>query len=296
MKLESRLAIIIVEFNAPKVTIECINSIEKYLNIKCKIYLYDNSDLPSSELKLKLEKSNIDYEYSFNGSNIGFAKACNLGIIKSKQDGFNYSMLLNSDTVLIDDSPINAINYFQKSQDIGVLGIINYYYDYPNKIWQSGKNLRKSMLGFKNVKPSKGELTYCDYVPGSSLIINLDIIEKVGLLDENYFAYYEEIDFCFKLKKEGFKIAYINDSKLLHHVGASSKSNIKTYLKTRNKLYFYNKIHKNKIFFLITTFIILTKDCLVYIKNDLKLSFTPYIYFGIKDFRRNNMNNNRFKI
>ena len=43
-------------------------------------------------------------------------------------------------------------------------------------------------------------------------------------------------------------------------------------------------------------FIILTKDCLVYIKNDLKLSFTPYIYFGIKDFRRNNMNNNRFKI
>ena len=150
MKLESRLAIIIVEFNAPKVTIECINSIEKYLNIKCKIYLYDNSDLPSSELKLKLEKSNIDYEYSFNGSNIGFAKACNLGIIKSKQDGFNYSMLLNSDTVLIDDSPINAINYFQKSQDIGVLGIINYYYDYPNQCCEAMVNYQSYLrAGFE---------------------------------------------------------------------------------------------------------------------------------------------------
>ena len=70
------------------------------------------------------------------------------------------------------------------------------------------------------------DFTYCDYVPGS-FIIKLSIIDKIGFLNEDYFAYYEEIDFCFRLKNISKRVAYINKSKILHKVGAHQKASKK---------------------------------------------------------------------
>jgi GT2 family glycosyltransferase len=290
-----KLAIIIVEFDSPEDTVRCLDTIEEYLGSDTKLYIYDNSSQEHKILGDKLKTLSVAYEYFWNGGNLGFAKACNLGLTKVKEDGFAYAMLLNNDTLLIDDSPLLALEIFGRYPDIAVLGLVNYYVHNPSEVWQAGKRLRKSKLGFFPVAATSGtEITFCDYVAGSSFIVRLSILESIGLLDEEYFAYYEEIDYCFRVKSSGMKVAYINDSKILHKVGASSDSAVKTYLKSRNKLYFYRSILHSRLSFVVVVSLLLAKDLLLRLLRGGSLETIKYTCLGIKDFRSRNMKLTRF--
>ena len=211
---KSRLAIIIVEFDTPDDTIKCLGTVEKYLGDRAKVYIYDNSRKSHTLLTDYLTSRSIPYKYVRNNGNLGFAKACNLGLDQAKRDGFEYAMLLNSDTLLVDNSPLLAFDIFECKKRVAVLGVVNYFTDNPSKIWQAGMKLRKTYLGFKPVAPIAGDdITLCDYVAGSSFILRLSVLDDIGLLNEDYFAYYEEIDYCFRIKKFGMKVGYINNSK-----------------------------------------------------------------------------------
>ena len=290
-----QLAIIIVEFDSPDATVNCLDTIETYMGSHCKLYVYDNSSKAYRKLQEKLNALTVSHEYFWNDGNLGFAKACNMGLARARDDGFAYAMLLNNDTLLVNDSPILALDLFRDNPEIGVLGLVNYYSQDPSLIWQAGKKFRKSKLGFVPVAASTdGEITFCDYVPGSSFIIRLSILEDVGFLNEDYFAYYEEIDFCFRVKSNGMKVAYINNSKILHEVGVSSSGVMKTYLKTRNKLYFYRRVLKSKPGFLVVSSILLVKDLLFNLFRPKFFEYLKYMYLGIKDFRSGRMEMKRF--
>ena len=288
-----KLAIIVVEFDAPKDTIRCLQTVEKYLGESSKVFIYDNSKHINKILSDFLLSISVPYEYIRNNGNIGFAKACNFGILKAQKEGFDYAMLLNNDTELVDKSALKSIEIFKDNPEIGVLGLKNFYKHDPSKIWHSGKILRKSKIGFKHVPENyNSDFTYCDYVPGSSFIIKLSVIDKIGFLNEDYFAYYEEIDFCFRLKNIRKRVAYINNSKILHKVGASSGSKVKSYLKTRNKLYFYRTILKSKFSFIIVSIILFIKDIFLVLKNENSLQNIKFSFLGAKDFFMGNMGSN----
>ena len=290
-----KLAIIIVEFDSPDDTVKCLDTVEKHLGSNTKLYIYDNSRKSHNRLKDKLNSLCVAYEYFWNDGNLGFAKACNLGLTKAKDDGFAYAMLLNNDTLLVNDSPLLAFELFKTNPEIAILGLINYYTHNPSEVWQAGKSLRKSKLGFVPVAAtSDKEITFCDYVPGSSFIVRLSILETVGLLNEDYFAYYEEIDYCFRVKGNGMKVAYINNSKILHKVGASSNSAVKTYLKSRNKLYFYRIMLHSRFKFVVVVSLLLMKDLFLNLVKGGSLENIKYTYLGIKDFRSGNMKLTRF--
>lgn len=290
-----QLAIIIVEFDSPDDTVLCLKSIETHLQSRCKLYIYNNSTKRHNRLQVKLSSLSLPFEYIWNDGNLGFAKACNMGLEKAKSDGFQYAMLLNNDTLLVNDSPLSAIDVFRINQDIGILGLVNYHSSNPSVVWQAGKNLRRSKLGFYSVKDSPdSDITFCDYVPGSSLVVRLSILDNVGLLNEDYFAYYEEIDYCFRVRNAGMKVAYINNSRILHKVGASSDSVLKTYLKSRNKLYFYRTIMTSRFKYFLVVCLLLLMDFLKSLIRPGFLGNTKYMCFGISDYRRNRMKFERF--
>ncbi len=290
-----KLAIVIVEYNSPEDTVNCLDTIEEYLGADVRLYIYDNSRQKYRALEEKLEDLSVPYEYVWNEGNLGFATACNQGLTKAREDGFDYAMLLNNDTLLVDDGPLAALDILERYPDVGVLGLVNYYAHDPDTVWQSGKRLRKSKLGFVPVPvTSADEITYCDYVPGSSFIVRLSLLDTVGLLDEAYFAYYEEIDYCFKVRSSGMQVAFVNDSKILHKVGASSDSAFKTYLKSRNKLYFYRTIMPSLFSYFVVVSLLLTKDVLIGLLRDRSLQNIKYTYLGVKDFIGGNMNLTRF--
>lgn len=284
------IGIIIINFNGEDDTKECLESINKFYSHleKLQIILVDNN----SFVPLKdsyLNNLNLNILHIKNTENEGFAKGNNIGIKKVLEANCEYIALINNDTVLVDDSLQKVLNAFEKNKSYGIIGMINCYYSNPEMIWQSGF---KSNLYFgfsKKVKATSSftNLIPVDYVPGSSIVIRKSVFDEIGFLDERYFAYFEEYDFCIRAKRKKINIGFLNGSKILHKVGKSSTSAIQLYFRTRNKLFFYAKYATP--FGYICAFIIHIIISLVRIifSEREKKKLMKALIFGVKDYFNN---------
>lgn len=243
-----KVAIIIINYNGENDTIQCISSLDKHLEpcqdgIVYYIALLDNaSSEPFDKEKLKQFRHNIYFYQS--ESNLGFAGGNNLAIklITKAVDGIDYYLLLNNDTVLVDDSISNLVKKTDESS-FSISGLVNYYYDNPDQCWQAGAFFRPNCIKGKEIQPlSDCDLffTEVDTVPGSSLLVKKSVIDAIGLLDERYFAYYEEVELCERARRAHYNVAFLNGTRLLHKVGRASTSYYKHYLRTRNTLLLYS--------------------------------------------------------
>lgn len=279
------VAIVIVNYNGNNDTLECLESIDRY----CKendytVFLVDNaSKVPISDVELK--KFNVHIKSIQSKKNLGFAGGNNLAVSGIKQGDFDYVFLLNNDTVLLDDSVDRLVKKIEITPNI-VGGIVNYYYDNPKEMWQAGSDTianklkSKERTGFDVLSE---DLIFVDSIPGSSMMIPWEIIEKIGLFDERYFAYYEEVDFCERAKENGYQVAFLPNTRLLHKVGRASTSRMKHYLRTRNTLLFYTLHYKQYMF--VAYLRVLLRTIREIIKNKFNIDyFTPAIK-GIIDYR-----------
>lgn len=277
-KLNSKLiAIVILNWNGTRDTIECLNSILRFLTRKVyKVILIDNNSTEDIE-DLRRYEDEMPLQIIRLKKNIGFAAGNNVGIYKALKEKFEYIWLLNNDTVLVDDSVYNLVNHLNSTENIGIGGLVNYYFSDPDLIWQAGfkNDLRNGNVHpINNFNPNDNRLYFVDYVPGSSFLVKREVFEKIGFLDYKYFAYFEENDFCVRAKRSGYQIAFLQNSKILHKVGRSSENHLKIYLRTRNRLLFYFK-YSGRINFLY-----------IFIKYSLK---TVYKLIKLKKNRSENL-------
>lgn len=246
-----RIAIIIINFNNTDDTISCLESLQKvyFKSLVCEIYLIDNGSkhkISNSELyqfnNLSIKLFNLNHNY-------GFAEGNNIGINEAHKKDFDYYILLNNDTELVDDSIERLVSYMDSNPEVGIGGLVNYYFSAPDTIWQAGAKFLYERFDYRQIQvidKRSDVFTEVDYVPGSSFFIKKEVIDKIGLLDANYFAYREEADYCWRAKEAGFKVGFLPNTRILHKVGKSSTSFLKQYLRFRNELYFCSKFGKNK--------------------------------------------------
>ena len=235
------LSIIIVNYRTYELTKQTITSvIDTVQNISYEIIIVDNNSSDGS-----LEHLIKDFQdYSFikfikNSNNDGFAVANNLAFKKSKGE---YTLLLNSDVVVNKNTINESLNYIKSHQNIGILGC---------KVVLPNGNLDKAcrrsfptfkvsfyrMSGLSKLFPNSPRfnqynLSYLDEngiypvdcVVGAFMLINSQIMKKVGGLDEAYFMYGEDIDLCFKVKELGFDVFYFGKYDIIHYKGASGKN------------------------------------------------------------------------
>jgi hypothetical protein len=286
-----KLALIILNWNNVKDTIECLQSIKVHLDGNIfKIYLVDNGSTQNID-ELKEIGNKLPLVLIRLNNNTGFAAGNNVGIKMAVMEGFDYIMLVNNDTVFVDNSLYSLIKIMQSNNNLAIGGLVNYYYSNPEKVWNAGL-MNNLFIGknhtIKNFTAKESRIIYVDYVPGSALIVKRSVFEKVGLLDERYFAYYEENDFCLRAKKYGFRTGFLTSSRILHKVGNSSVNYIKIYLRTRNMLLFYFK-YSEKIFLpiiiLVNTFRILYEIAL----NTDKIKNIKAFILGVNDFIKGNL-------
>lgn len=282
------VAIIIINYNGTEDTLECLSSLNQYLkneeNLRFEIALLDNHSKEPISPK-SLPTSGIPIHYYQSDDNLGFAGGNNLAIrnISKEIDHIDYYFLLNNDTVLVDDSLIRLLKATTGSS-YDITGLVNYYYDQPNECWQAGSFVRPMQLTGKEVNPLKyqnGSFVEVDTVPGSSLLISTKVIDTIGLLDDNFFAYYEELDWCLRAKEKGYKVAFLSGTKILHKVGRSSTSFFKHYLRTRNTLLLYSKHYGE--FTIIARFRVFLRTISGIIRWKDKNLWKAYVK-GIKDF------------
>jgi len=201
------------------------------------------------ELKNKMSKD-ITSKYTLvfiqSGGNLGFAGGNNIGIRYAlAKDDFEYIWLLNNDTVIRKDSLIKLIEFTEKN-NTGISGSILMYYDSPNIVQAYGGHINKFLGTSHRILKKEQIKNKLNYIVGASFLINRRVIEKIGLLPEDYFLYYEETDYCFNASKNGFSLGAALDSVVYHKEGKSTGANKKLKseidaLSLTNRIKFHKK-------------------------------------------------------
>ena len=260
------LSIIIVNYRTYELTKNAINSVLETVKSSYEIFVVDNGSQDNSYEKLKFRFSNEISEKKIktiaNKSNKGFATANNIAIKESKGD---YILLLNSDTIVKENSIDSSLNYIKTQEDVGAVGpkilLPNGDLDKAAKRnFPNPKNSFYKLFGFsKIIKNSKSNnynldnldpegIYEVDSLVGAFMLVKKETINQIGLLDEDYFMYGEDIDWCYRIKQANWKVIYYGKAKIIHYKGSSSKKqNLRLIYEFYKSMYlFYNKHYKNK--------------------------------------------------
>lgn len=224
--LKPLFSIIIVTWNTAKITQKCISSINQFIPGHEIIVVDNNSQDNTIQLLQKIKNVKIIK----NQANLGFAKANNIGL---KQASNNYIVFMNSDIELIDSSLLNMVKYLQDNPQTGIIGpkFLN-----PDLTPQASVFPPQTALNaFKEFWLNQKE-TYSKYVPksqkpvqvsyisGGCLAVNKNFFEKIGLWNEKYFFYFEDMDLCRQVSKFHKDTIFYPQCRIIHRHGASGKN------------------------------------------------------------------------
>ncbi|KAF5029528.1 glycosyltransferase family 2 protein [Methanobacterium aggregans] len=196
-----------------------------------------------------------------NNENLGFAEGNNVGIIYVLEHlKSDYVMLLNNDTVVDTDFLNELIPFSEKADEIGVVGPSVFYYNDPDTLTYIGGHVDvcHGKITYPHLNETlKSEIPEeMDYISGCSLLIKRDVIEDIGLLDPDYFLYYEDTDWCLRVKNAGYRLFYVPKAKIWHKVSASIvNSSTSFYYGTRNQFLLMKKNCKKGIKFRFIKFL-----------------------------------------
>lgn len=237
--------IIIINYNGYKDTIECVKSLENIKYKNYKIIILDNDSKDGSEENLR--KVLLGHTIIQTGKNLGFAGANNLGIKYAIDNRADYILLLNNDTIVDDDFLDYLIEGFGVSQDIGMVGGKIYYYDEPDKVWYAGGEFDELRAKGKHYTvDSNSKYKMVEFITGCMQLISVEALRKVGYMNEKFFLYFEDVDYCFRFIKNGYKLMYSSNAKIYHKCGGSAnyKSSLSIFYSNRNRYLFINENFK----------------------------------------------------
>lgn len=270
----TRVSIITVNFNQPQVTIDFLKSVKENTSAEeIEVILVDNGS--ETDYETEYLANYPDLVYIRSDKNLGFAGGNNLGVKVAKGE---FLLFLNNDTEI----PGNLIDVltaeFAANPEIGILSPLILYFDDANVIQYAGfTNMnyltgRNSTIGKMEVnngqynKDSR-ETGYCH---GAAMMCRAKDLSETGLMAEQFFLYYEELDWCEKFKRAGKKIWFTGKTHIFHKESMSvgKESKIKTYFMTRNRLLFIrrNTSFLNTLFFtLYYSTLVCGKEIFVYL-------------------------------
>lgn len=287
--------VIILNFNQEADTSECILSLKRMNYKNYRIILVDNGSSDGSGFHIKERFKDIEFLKS--EENLGFAGGCNLGIKRSLETGLaNYLLLLNNDTIVSENLLGSLLEVAQQDEWIGIIGAVNFYYSSPDKIHMAGHRFLW-WLGIQgrvlNVNAKFKEL---QSVSACCMLIKKIVLEKIGLLDERFFIYYEDSDFCLRARRAGFKVAVAKEAKVWHKITKifGSKTPQEYYIYTRNQPLFMLK--NCPILFLPNYFVVyFTKVFIriIYFFITSRRDISRRIFEGFLDFVKGNFGKGR---
>lgn len=264
--MKNKLAIIIVNYNGTKDTIDCVNSINSNCTIKnLEIIIVDNaSNIENRTLLIEKLSNN---KIILNEENSGFAIANNIGIKYAMDNNYENILLLNNDTLITKNSLESMLTILESHEELGAVSCSILYNTERNKIWFDGGYINWNR--YISIHENEGKI-YCkskeirnvEFISGCCLMIKRCVISSIGYLPKEYFMYFEDTDFCVKILEAGYKMAVDRSAVIYHKVSASSggeESVFSIEWGTRNRIIFMKKFKyksgnsfnyfKSKIFF-----------------------------------------------
>ncbi len=285
------LSIIIVNYNGLKYTLELLSGIKKHLaacSYECLVL--DNGSRENEAIPL--QKAFPEYHILRSETNLGFAGGNNRCLEQARG---RYLYLLNNDTLLSDDGVSKLMDYMDRHPEIGACSPKILFYEPKGVIQFSGFTsmsritLRNKGLGY--LQEDRGQFNSpqpTHYLHGAAMMVSRTAFEKVGPMPEEYFLYYEEIDWCESFKRRGFELWYLPLSEVIHREGQStgSGSPLKKYYLTRNRLLFARRNRNKRDFFIFALYFLFLasfKDIVLFLLKG-KSRHAKAVLEGCRDF------------
>jgi len=244
------ISVIIVNYNVRHFVVECLESFRRSQlgQLRVQVFVVDNASIDGSVEVIADQYPEV--ELIANKHNVGFSKANNQAI---RLANGKYILLLNPDTVLEEDTLAICHQYMEEHSSVGALGVkmidgAGIFLPESKRALPSPWNSLTKLLGLSSVFPkssvfngyalghlSADERHQIEVLCGAFMFMPSHVLDEVGLLDERFFMYGEDIDLSYRIVKAGYEVHYIPDTTIIHYKGESTKKGSLNYVKT-----FYN--------------------------------------------------------
>lgn len=227
------LSIIIVTYNSQDEIGRLLASLTKFKPVNSEVIVVDSA---SSDGTRKEVEKYTDAKLIKSEVNLGYGKASNLGASRSQGE---YLLILNPDTKFIDGSIDRMFSFIKKNSDVGIVAP---RLNLPDGRIQSSVSHSPSLVGaikeyifgqshaFSEYVPNGTHHTEVEVVYGAAILIKKEVFFKLKGFDDRYFLYFEELDLCRKIRKEGLKIIYFPETQVVHYHGQSVNQVIASHL------------------------------------------------------------------
>ena len=267
-----RLSIITVSWNVRDLLHDCLKSVEAAKeSLSLEMIVVDSA---SSDETPDMVAQAFPWVHLIRcDENVGFPRGNNIGIAASTG---HYVILLNPDTVVLDDALAKLCRYLDTHDDVGVVGpkLLNpdrsiqssrrrfptFYTALFESTWLQESAPKRVLDHYYALDLDDDETAVIDWVMGAALMTRRRIIDQVGGLDEAYFMYSEELDWCRRIKGAGWAVVYLPEAEIVHHLGKSSEQAVTHRHINFNqaKLRYFRKYHGTGVAFALRAFLLLT--------------------------------------
>jgi GT2 family glycosyltransferase len=284
-ELRPDLSVVIVNWNTRELLLNCIESFYRTVKeLTFEIFVVDNGSSDGSPDSVRRRFPNI--ELIQNQRNLGFARANNEALRRSKG---RYSVLLNTDVILTHGAVEKLVDFMDRNPTVGVAGgqLINAdgskqnsFDNFPS-LTAEALNKRLLRMLFPKRYPSK-RVSYrmpidVHSVIGACMIVRSRSMQEVGLLDEDYFFFMEETDWCYRMRRRKWRVCHVPQAEIIHLQGRTAnlvkeRAKIEYY----RSLYLFFKKHRGRVESMALTGLLFTRFCADFLLTLLSCLFTAF--------------------
>lgn len=243
-----RIAAVTVNWRRAADTLACLDTL-RVQQPTLEIFVVDNASGDDSIMRLRAGAP--DVTLICNDHNRGFSGGYNLGLCAAMAWGAEAVLMVNNDTLLAPDMLSQMLRWL--APDVGAVAPLIYYADAPNVVWASGGSMSRwtlekyDPLANRTAPPNLPPIVERDFLTGCAMLLPRYTLERVGLLDEGFWLYYEDMDFARRIRRAGLRLLLATQARLLHKVSLSSggsDSPNERYWMARSSVRFFGK-HAN---------------------------------------------------
>jgi GT2 family glycosyltransferase len=249
-----KIAIVVLTWNDWPDTLECLDSLAKLDYGNIDMVLADNGSTTDASL-FEARKSEIaghfkDFVFIQNGRNLGYAGGNNAGIRIALKRGAEWILILNNDTIVPRDFLTHLIGAVEANEALGQKAeiITPRIVDGNGHLWSAGSRFNWNLMSVTRVLLNDDPVSYrpnapilpTEYVSGTAPLIRRSVFERIGLIPEIYFLYYEDAEFCTRARQAGFHIGVAPEAEVMHKISRTTQAGSPSYIyyHFRNSLLF----------------------------------------------------------
>ncbi|HHX42542.1 MAG TPA: glycosyltransferase family 2 protein [Chloroflexi bacterium] len=239
------VCIVVLNWNNAPETLSCLASLQWVDYPRFDVVIVDNGSTDASVTTIRQHHPEVTVLEA--GANLGFTGGNNLGLRWALDRGAAYALLLNNDTALEPSFLRRTVEAAEADPRVGIASPLILYHSQPDTIWSAGGTIdwrrgTATMIGLDARHAGQfGHTPYqVDFVTGCALLIKAGVMRRVGLLDDRFFLYYEDTEWCVRARRAGYRIIVVPQARIWHKISPAAReaSAQVHYFMTRNRLLF----------------------------------------------------------